>query len=132
VDTDAAARRWIDAWSRSWRTLDAELLEPVYAPNAVFRSHPFRPAENPLDYARWAIAQETGEPEVWMGEPIVSGDRAAIEWWACVVENGERISLAGTSMIRFGDDGRVIEQTDYFGQADGRTPPFSGWATEVP
>src|SRR5439155_6991892 len=26
VDADAAARRWIDAWTRSWRALDAELL----------------------------------------------------------------------------------------------------------
>jgi len=132
MDAEAAARRWIDLWSRSWRALDAELLQPLYAPDAVFRSDPFREAQNPLDYARWALAQEQGEPQVWMGDPIVMGDRAAIEWWAVVVENGKQISLAGASIIRFGDDGRVVEQHDYFGQADARVPPWPGWATSAP
>jgi hypothetical protein len=132
VDVDAAARGWIDTWSRSWRALDADALEPVYAPGAVFRSHPFREPQNPIDYARWALGEEEGEPEVWIGEPIVSGDRAAIEWWAAVIENGKPITLAGTSIIRFGDDGRVVEQHDYFGEADGRTPPWEGWGRNRP
>jgi hypothetical protein len=127
MDAEAAARAWIDAWSRSWRELDAGVLEPIYAPDAVHRSHPFREPGNPIDYARWALSEEEGEPEVWMGEPIVSGDRAAIEWWASVIENGKTISLAGTSVVRFDAAGRAVEQTDYWGQADGRTPPFKGW-----
>jgi SnoaL-like domain len=127
VDTETAARGWIDAWSRSWRELDADLLEPVYAPDAVFRSHPFRDPQNPIEYARWALSEEEGKPELWMGEPLVSGDRATIEWWAAIVENGKPITLAGASIIRFGDDGRVVEQHDYWGQVDGRVPPWDGW-----
>ena len=80
MDVEASARAWIDAWERSWRAKDADLLAPVYAPGAVFRSHPFRAPQAPLDYARWAYAEEEGEPEVWMGEPLVSGDRAVVEW----------------------------------------------------
>jgi SnoaL-like domain len=132
VDTDAAARRWIDAWSQCWRELDADLLEPVYAPDAVFRSHPFRDPQKPIEYARWALGEEEGAPEVWMGEPIVTGERAAIEWWAAVIENGKQITLAGTSILRFGADGRVVEQHDYFGQADGRVPPWEGWGRATP
>jgi hypothetical protein len=127
MDTGAAARAWAEAWASCWRALDADLLEPVYAPDAVQRSHPFREAGSPLDYARWALGEEEGQPEVWMGEPIVAGDAAAIEWWACVIENGKQISLAGTSILRFGEDGRVVDQLDYWGQADGRIPPFEGW-----
>jgi hypothetical protein len=44
-----------------------------------------------------------------------------------VIENGKQISLAGTSIIRFGEDGRAVEQNDYWGEADGRTPPWRGW-----
>jgi hypothetical protein len=127
MDTETGARAWADAWTRAWRALDADLLEPVYAPDAVQHSHPFREAGSPIDYARWAFDEEEGEPEVWMSEPIVTGDRAAIEWWAVVVENGKQISLAGTSIVRFDRDGRAVEQTDYWGQADGRVPPFEGW-----
>jgi hypothetical protein len=129
MDTEAAALAWADAWARCWRALDADLLEPVYAPGAVQRSHPFREPGNPIEYARWALGEEEDEPEVWMGAPIVTGDRAAIEWWAAIVENGKPVSLAGTSVIRFGADGRAVEQTDYWGQADGRVPPFPGWGS---
>ena len=72
MDTESAARAWADAWERCWRALDAELLEPVYAPDAVQRSHPFRAPGNPIEYARWALGEEEGEPEVWMGDPIVT------------------------------------------------------------
>jgi SnoaL-like domain len=127
VDTETAARRWIDAWSRAWRQLDAELLDPIYAPDAVFRSHPFRQPQNPIEYARWALSEEEGPPELWMGEPLVSADRATIEWWAAIVEKGKPITLAGASIVRFGGDGRVVEQHDYWGQAEGRVPPWDGW-----
>jgi hypothetical protein len=93
----------------------------------VHRSHPFREPGNPIDYARWALAEEEGEPEVWMGDPIVAGDRAAIEWWAVVIENGKQVSLAGTSLLRFDTEGRVVDQRDYWGEAPGRTPPWKGW-----
>jgi SnoaL-like domain len=127
MDTEAAARAWADAWERCWRALDAELLQPVYTPDAVHRSHPFREPGNPIEYARWALGEEEGEPEVWMGDPIVAGDRAAIEWWAVLIENGKLISLAGASIVRFDDNGRAVEQNDYWGQVDGRTPPWKGW-----
>jgi hypothetical protein len=129
MDTEGAARAWAAAWTRAWRALDAELLEPVYRPDTVHRSHPFREPGNPIDYARWALDEEEGEPEVWMGDPIVTDDRAAIEWWAVVTEHGKRVSLAGTSIVRFDEDGRALEQTDYWGQADGDVPPFPGWGS---
>jgi hypothetical protein len=127
VDTDAAARAWVDAWTRAWRSLDAEHLRAIYRDDTVHRSHPFREPGNPIDYARWALAEEEGEPEVWMGDPIVAGDRAAIEWWAVVIENGKEVSLAGTSIVRFDAEGRALEQADYWGQAEGRTPPWNRW-----
>ena len=127
VDAEAAARAWIDGWTRAWRALDAELLTPVYTADAVHRSHPYREPQHPLDYARWALAEEEGEPEVWMGEPLVEGDRAAVEWWACVIDNGKPVSYAGTSWLRFDSKGLVAEQHDYWGEAPGRVAPWEGW-----
>jgi hypothetical protein len=131
VDTRAAARAWIDAWTRAWHALDADLLAPIYTAEAMHHSHPFRDAGNPIEYARWAFAEEEGEPELWMGDPVVDDDRAAIEWWAVIVENGKQVSLAGTSIIRFDEQGRAVEQTDYWGNADGRNPPWNGWGAAV-
>jgi hypothetical protein len=44
-----------------------------------------------------------------------------------VVENGELVSLAGVSLLHFDEDGRVVEQHDYWDSAPGRTPPWDGW-----
>src|SRR5215212_9169150 len=124
MNAEAAARAWIDAWTLAWRALDAEVLRAIYAEGAVHRSHPFREPGNPIEYARWAFAEEEGQPDVWMGDPIVTGDRTAIEWWAVVREDGREVSLAGTSIVRFDRDGRTIEQTDYWANAEGRKPPW--------
>jgi hypothetical protein len=131
MTVEGAARRWADAWTSSWRAKDPNLLRPVYAEDAVFRSHPFRDPQPPLEYARWAYSEEAGEPEVWFGDPVVDRDRAAVEWWAVVTENGELVSLAGTSILQFGDDGRVVEQHDYWNNTPGRKPPWAGWATSA-
>ncbi|HYT51665.1 MAG TPA: hypothetical protein VEL10_05635 [Gaiellaceae bacterium] len=42
------------------------------------------------------VVPEAEAPEVWFGEPVEEGDRAAIEWWALLVEpNGEKSTIAG-------------------------------------
>jgi hypothetical protein len=128
MDAQAAAREWAETWTRAWRELDPEMLAPLYTVETVHRSHPFREPGHPIDYARWALAEEEGEPDVSMGDPIVAGNRAAIEWWAVIIDNGKEVSLAGTSVLRFDENGRTIEQTDYWGNADGRIPPWGGWA----
>ncbi len=47
------------------------------------------------------------------GEPLVAGDRAAVDWWAVITAtDGSVETIAGTSLIRFGADGRVVEQRD--------------------
>jgi hypothetical protein len=127
VDAEAAAKRWAETWQQSWRTSDADLLAPLYADGARFRTHPFREPQEPLEYARWAYSDEEGVPEVWMGEPFVAGDRAVVEWWANVTEDGEAVSLAGASLLCFDGDGRVVDQRDYWGQAPGHVPPWEGW-----
>jgi hypothetical protein len=62
------------------------------------------------------------------GQPIVGGDRAAVEWWAVVTGTGGEVeTLAGISLLRFGDDGLVLEQRDVWASAPGAVP-LSRWA----
>jgi hypothetical protein len=65
--------------------------------------------------------------ECRFGEPIASGDRAAVEWWGSWVEDGKTLTLAGTSVLRFDADGRVVDQRDYWNEVEGREPPYGGW-----
>jgi hypothetical protein len=131
VDADAAARDWVAAWQRAWPAADPGPLADVYAEDAVFRSQPFREEHRGLagvlDYARWAFADQDGFDVCWFGEPLVAGDRAVVEYWAVVVEKGERVTIAGVALLAFAPDGRVRLQRDYWSLEPGRREPPDGW-----
>ncbi len=127
VDTASAARAWVDGWSLAWPAGDVETVAGLYADDAVFYSHPFRERQPPREYAAWAFAEQQ-EAECRFGEPVVHGDRAAVDWWAVIsAHDGSVETLAGTSLLRFGVDGRVIEQRDAWAAEAGRRD-LSDWA----
>jgi SnoaL-like protein len=126
VDTEAAARRWIDGWSRAWPAADADAVAALYAEDAVFRSQPFRELQSPRAYAEWAFSEQD-EAECRFGEPIIEGDRATIEYWGVVRYEGADETIAGIAVIRFGPDGLVTEQHDYWNAQEGRVEPPEDW-----
>jgi hypothetical protein len=120
VDTATAARRWADVWQQAWPAADVDAIDGLYAGDAVFFSHPFRERQAPRAYVEWAFGEQA-EAECRFGEPVVDDDRAAVDWWAVVTgTDGSTESLAGTSLLRFSEDGLVIEQRDAWASADGR------------
>ena len=130
MDAHEAARRWADTWKSAWEAKDTELIVALYGVDVVFSTQPFRTPHlrraGVREYVSQAFAEED-EPRVWVGDPVVDGNRAAIEWWAAVTENGVETTLAGTSVLRFDDDGLVVEQRDTWNQADGRREPPDSW-----
>jgi ketosteroid isomerase-like protein len=126
MDTESAARRWRETWLRGWVAKDVDAIAALYADGAVFRSHPFREPQAPRDYAEWAFSEQD-EAECWFGEPIVEGDRAAVEYWAVVSFQGRDETIVGTAVIRFGPDGLVTDQRDCWNTQEGRREPPEGW-----
>lgn len=128
MDALHAARRWADAWAGAWRTHDAELVGSLYADGASFRSQPFRELDDPAGYARWAFDEEA-EAECRFAEPVVSaGDGAAVEYWAVsTARDGKVETIAGVAVLRFGADGLVVDERDYWNLAEGRVDPYDGW-----
>jgi ketosteroid isomerase-like protein len=132
VDADDAARAWIAGWSRAWPARDAEAVADLYTADAVYRSHPFREPhlgrDGVIEYARTAFEDEDAV-DFWFGEPVAAGDRAAVEYWAILESDGQELTLAGTTIIRFAADGRCEEHRDYWSLEKGRRPPPQGWGT---
>jgi hypothetical protein len=64
--------------------------------------------------------------ECWFGEPIASGDRAAIEWWGSWREQGQELTFAGVTVLRFNDHGKVIDHRDYDNHTERREAPYAG------
>jgi hypothetical protein len=93
----------------------------------VFYSHPFREHQAPRDYVSWVFGEQA-EAECRFGEPLVDGDRTAVDWWGVITApDGSMETIAGTSLLRFGPDGRVVEQRDAWAGEQGRSE-LPGWA----
>jgi hypothetical protein len=130
MNAAAAADRWARVWREAWEAQDTDAIVALYAPDARFSTEafrvPYRGPDGVRTYVAQAFAEERG-PRVWVGAPIVAANRAAIEWWATVIENDTPITLAGVSIIRFDDRGLVTEQWDSWNQGHGLQEPPNGW-----
>jgi ketosteroid isomerase-like protein len=130
MDVQAAARRWAETWERAWRDRDMEPIASLYADDALYRALAFREPDRGLAGVRRYLEQNFAieeEIECWFGEPIAAGSRAAVEWWGTWIEEGRRLTLAGTTVLRFDSDGQVVDHRDYWNQVERREPPFEGW-----
>src|ERR671934_2151275 len=107
MDTREAAERWREVWARGWRAGEAEEIVALYAEGAYFQSHPSREPQTPRDYIEPTLAEEASA-ECEFGEPLVDGDRAAVEWRAhTTLRDGGEEHLVGVSLLRFDESGLV-------------------------
>jgi hypothetical protein len=69
-------------------------------------------------------------PEVRFADPTVVGDRrAAVEWWAMArSRDGGDVTIAGVSLLRFDEEGLVVDERDYWAEEASRRDPYPGWA----
>ena len=119
MDPREAARAWVDAWVGGWIGHDADVIASRYADECEFRSHPFREAvhgrEGARQYALQAFTQErSAQPS--FREPIVAPDgRAAVEYRAEITtSDDDEVTLVGVTVLRFDDQGLVMEHRDYW------------------
>jgi ketosteroid isomerase-like protein len=114
-------------WTEAWPAADVDAIAALYAPEAKFYAHPFRTRQGPAEYVTWAF-EDQQSAECRFGEPVVDGARAAVDWWAVITsKDGSVQSLAGTSLLRFDDEGLVVEQRDAWNEAEGRNE-LQDWA----
>jgi hypothetical protein len=112
-----AAERWRETWALGWRAQKSAEIVALYAEGAYLQSHPFRSAQSPRDYIEQTLAEETSA-ECEFCDPIVNGDRVAVEWHAeTQLKDGGAEKLAGVSLLRLNADGLVIEQRDFWASA---------------
>jgi hypothetical protein len=130
VDADAAARRWTETWRRAWPAREVDAIAALYADGAVYRALAFREPDRGTAGVRRYLESVFGEEEqveCWLGEPIVAAGRAAIEWWATWIEEGDRLTLAGATVLRFDAEGLVLDHRDYWNQVEEREAPYDEW-----
>jgi len=114
METREAAQRWADVWERGWQEHNAVAITALYADGAVWRQHPFRDPDP--DYLARVFAEEESA-QCQFGTPIVDGDQAAVPWSAQTrLADGGSENLAGVSLLRFSEDGLVLEERDFWNE----------------
>src|SRR5258708_32450176 len=98
MDSVTAARCWADTWSGAWQQRDVEAIAARSADTVVYRS----PASCQPDLGLAGVRRYLNENlpaeeniECWFSQPIVSGDRAAVEWWGSWTEQDQELTFAG-------------------------------------
>ena len=83
-------------------------------------------ADSPAVLGLFTTADQR-DVRVRFGDPVVDGDRVAVEWWTTTLEEGRPSTLIGTSLLTFTPDGLVAAARDYWFLEPGTHQPFEGW-----
>ena len=121
---------WIEAYGRAWVSGDEDLMVSLFTDDANYRSAPLREPFRGPDEIRAYARRNAGtqrEKHVRMGRAFVDGNRAAVEWWTTMVEEGEPVTLPGCLLLRFETDGRCSDLREYWHREPGTYEPFAGW-----
>ena len=131
MDAREAARRWASTWKNAWEAKDTEAIVAALCrrcrlldatvPHAHLRRAGVR------EYVSQAFAEEDGAAGLGRGPRSSTAIAPRSNGGRPLTENGVETTLAGTSVLRFDDDGLVVEQRDTWNQADGRREPPDSW-----
>jgi hypothetical protein len=121
---------WLDRYVEAWRSYDPAAIGDLFADEAAYRYHPYDEGADVV-HGREEIVRAWVEPEgnaSSRDEPgtydakyeawAVDGDRAvAVGWsryWTDASRATERALYHNVYLLRFDDDGRCLELTEYF------------------
>lgn len=129
MDTRSVGR-WAAAYARAWELRDPDAAAALFTPDAAYRSLIFNEPHTGSIAIRsyWQRATSTqSDVRVWMGAPLVDGQRAAIEWWTVMAHEGEgRVTLPGCLLLEF-DGERGARLNEYWHSGPGAAEPYEGW-----
>ncbi len=132
VMTEADLATWLDSYAKAWHEHDADAAAALFSESGIYRSAPFRPAHEGREAIRRYWQEEPmrhEELELLFGSPVLSGRRAAVEWWATMLQEAEPVTGPGCLVLIFDQDGLCQELREYWDEKPGRTPPPPGWGS---
>ncbi len=121
---------WVDAYAKAWDERDADAAAALFTPDSEYRTHPFLEPNKGRDgvHSYWADVTSTqSNVTCRMGKPFVDGDRAAVEFWTTLENNGAAITIVGCLLLHFDADGLCSRLREYWVIEEGTKQPHEGW-----
>jgi uncharacterized protein (TIGR02246 family) len=125
--------QWAERYAQAWEDADAEAAAALFTDDATYRSDPFHEPHRGRDAIRryWREVTATQwNVEVVIGRTIVAGNRAVVEWWTQMDNDGTPATLPGALLLDFAENGLCEALREYWNLEIGRrmSPP-DGWGT---
>lgn len=123
---------WLEHYRVAWEEADPDRAAALFTEDAVYWSSPFREPHRGWTgiHEYWIRATGTqSETTVRFGRPITQDDRAAVEWWTTMRDEGTDITLPGILFLRFAPDGRCEELREAWMVAEELLEPHPGWGS---
>ncbi len=122
--------QWLDAYRQAWLDRDADAAAALFTEDATYAEQPYQAAFAGRQGVReyWARVTATHDHvDVKYGTPITAGHRTAVEWWTTLTNGGVPITLAGSFMLTFNDEGLCRTLREYWHFGEGTRNPPSAW-----
>jgi uncharacterized protein (TIGR02246 family) len=133
LDRDTVAR-WVEAYLKAWKDKDDVAVGKLFTDDAVYQEIPGDEAHTYT--GRQAIQQywrtiTAGQSDVTAhyGEPVIQGDRAAVELWITLRGGEKWMTIVETNIFYFAPGGQVRRNVEYWILRDGRFDPPAQWGT---
>ncbi len=111
------ASEWVAAYGKAWNERDADLAASIFAEQSAYYDHLLQPPhvgrEGVAEYWRTVTASQS-EVNCLMGEPIVMGNRFAVEFWTRMKADGADATVAGCMLMRLDGEGLCEELREYW------------------
>jgi ketosteroid isomerase-like protein len=113
IDTEHA-RRWVESYLATWTSNDRADIEALFTPDASYRYRPYADPVVGRDKIVATWLENKDDPGTWTAnlQPlVVSGDLAVVTG---TVDYEAGPVYSNLWVIRFGDDGRCSEFTEWY------------------
>ncbi len=130
MPTRDQAEAWSEAYRRAWEDANSEGAAALFSEDAHYRSNIFEEPHAGRDGIRayWSgVTAAQSDVTVRMGSPFVDGDRVVVEFWTTMLVDGEPLTLPGSLLLRFDDQGLCADLREYWTTLPELREPPQGW-----
>ena len=130
MPTTAQVMAWAEAYRQAWENADTPAAVALFAEDSSYRSNifeePYLGRKGVEEYWSTVTAMQS-DVKVWMGQPVIEGDRVIVEFWTRMLGGGEPLTLVGNLLMRFDDDGLCTDLREYWQLLPELRDPWPGW-----
>ena len=130
MPTKAQVIAWSEAYRVAWETADSAAVGALFSADANYRSNifeePHAGRQGVEDY--WtSVTAVQSDVKVWMGSPVIEGERVIVEFWTRMLVGGSELTLPGCLLMRFDEDGLCTDLREYWQTLPELRDPWPGW-----